>query len=36
MNREFLLERIVQLLDKADDRALDLIWRFVRALLKEV
>ena len=28
-------ERIVQLLDIADEKALRLIWKFVRALLKK-
>lgn len=28
-------ERIVQLLDMADEKALRLIWKFVRALLKK-
>lgn len=28
-------EQIVQLLDAADEKALRLIWKFVRALLKQ-
>jgi len=34
--RLYMRKAIIELLDKADDRAFDLIWRFVRALLKEV
>lgn len=33
MGKEFMLERIMEMLRSADDKTIDLIYRFVRALL---